>query len=193
VLPATRGSAHWPRTAGTGWPACIHGSSSSSPKEASATGRPASDPLTDTVMGWPVRRLRGAGAVRLPEPAGLQRLPAPCWARFGVLDLFCGGGWLPGEVVVGEGAACGQGEGGDPQLRRCRRNRVRPARWFIDHVLAQPGWLGAEGAVSASRSARKRCSGSVCARSSARRYAWWASLCRPTRRRRSARVEWKYR
>jgi len=45
MFSATRGSAHWPRTAGTGWPACTHGSSSFSPKEASATGRPASDPL----------------------------------------------------------------------------------------------------------------------------------------------------
>lgn len=37
------------------------------------------------------------------------------------------------------------------------------------HVLAQPGSLRTEGVVSASRPARKRCSGSVCARSSARR------------------------
>src|SRR5580704_17833211 len=35
--------------------------------------------------------------------------------RFGVLGLFCGGGGLPLEVAVGEGAACGQGEGGDSQ------------------------------------------------------------------------------
>jgi hypothetical protein len=38
-------------------------------------------------------------------------------------------------------------------------------------VPAEPGCSGSEGAVSASRFWRKRCSGSVCARSSARRYA----------------------
>ena len=37
MFPATRGSAHRPRTAGTGWPACTHGNSSASPEEASAT------------------------------------------------------------------------------------------------------------------------------------------------------------
>ena len=44
MFPATRGSAHRPRTAGTGWSAWTHGNSRVSPKEASATGRPASDP-----------------------------------------------------------------------------------------------------------------------------------------------------
>src|SRR5580704_17410864 len=44
----------------------------------------------------------------------LKRLPAVLgW--FGVLGLFCGGSGLPGEVAVGEGAACGQNEGGDGQ------------------------------------------------------------------------------
>ncbi len=33
MFPATRGSAHRPRTAGTGWPACTHGNSSASPSE----------------------------------------------------------------------------------------------------------------------------------------------------------------
>jgi glyoxylase-like metal-dependent hydrolase (beta-lactamase superfamily II) len=42
MTPMTRGSAHRPRTAGTGWPACTQGNSSVSRKEASATGRPAS-------------------------------------------------------------------------------------------------------------------------------------------------------
>src|SRR3984957_10350508 len=37
------------------------------------------------------------------------------YATFGVPGLFCGGGGLPGEVAVGEGAACGQGDGGDGQ------------------------------------------------------------------------------
>ena len=31
MFPATRGPAHRPRTAGTGWPACTHGNSSASP------------------------------------------------------------------------------------------------------------------------------------------------------------------
>src|SRR5579875_57957 len=45
VFPATRGSAHRPRTAGTGWPAYMNGNYSSSPEEESATGRPDRDPL----------------------------------------------------------------------------------------------------------------------------------------------------
>src|SRR3954447_7865968 len=45
IFPATRGSAHRPRTARTGCLACMKGNSSASPEEASATGRPASDPL----------------------------------------------------------------------------------------------------------------------------------------------------
>ena len=44
VFPATRGSAHRPRTARIGFLACMNGNSSTSPEEASATGRPASDP-----------------------------------------------------------------------------------------------------------------------------------------------------
>src|SRR5271169_792052 len=43
MFPATRGSAHRPRTARIGCLACTHGNSRASPKEASATGRPASD------------------------------------------------------------------------------------------------------------------------------------------------------
>jgi hypothetical protein len=43
MFPATRGSAHRPRTARIGCPACTNGNSSASPEEASATGRPASD------------------------------------------------------------------------------------------------------------------------------------------------------
>jgi hypothetical protein len=62
--------------------------------------------------GWAVRRLWGAGAVRLPESAGSSGCPVVL-GRFGVLGLLCGGGGLPVEVAVGEGAACGQGDGGD--------------------------------------------------------------------------------
>src|ERR1700722_4527310 len=40
---------------------------------------------------------------------------AGLYVSFRVPGLFCGGGGLPGEVAVGEGAACGQGEGGDGQ------------------------------------------------------------------------------
>ncbi len=41
-------------------------------------------------------------------------------------------------------------------------------------MLARPGSFRTEDVVSAGRAARKRCSGLVCARSSARREAWWA-------------------
>src|ERR1700728_1379402 len=44
MFPATRGSAHRPRPAGTGCLACTHGNSSASPEEESATGRPDRDP-----------------------------------------------------------------------------------------------------------------------------------------------------
>jgi hypothetical protein len=49
MFPATRGSAHRPRTARIGCLACTHGNSSASPGEASATGRPASDPVRGAV------------------------------------------------------------------------------------------------------------------------------------------------
>src|ERR1017187_126795 len=49
MFPATRGSAHRPRTARIGCLACTHGNSSASPEEASATGRPASDRHPDAL------------------------------------------------------------------------------------------------------------------------------------------------
>ena len=64
---------------------------------------------------------------------------------------------------------------------------LRQAGHLRPRVLAPVG--RAPGAVSASRSCRKRCSASVWARSSARWYAWWASPCRPARCSRLARVE----
>jgi hypothetical protein len=48
VFPATRGSAHRPRTARIGCPACMNGNSSTSPEEESGTGRPDRDPLAVT-------------------------------------------------------------------------------------------------------------------------------------------------
>src|SRR6266568_5013 len=45
VSPATRGSAHRPRSARIGCPACMNGNYSTSPEEQSATGRPDRDPL----------------------------------------------------------------------------------------------------------------------------------------------------
>src|ERR1700677_868354 len=78
-------------------------------------------------LWWVGLYVAGSRAVGLPEPAGVQRLPAVL-GRFGVVDLFCGGGELPLEVAVGEGAACGQGDGGDGGCSRCRRLwRRRPA------------------------------------------------------------------
>jgi hypothetical protein len=45
MFPSIRGSAPRPRTAGTGWPACMNGNYSSSPEEASAAARRVRDPL----------------------------------------------------------------------------------------------------------------------------------------------------
>src|SRR5690349_4758197 len=70
MFPTTRGSAHRPRTAGTGWLACTKGNSSASPEEVSATGRPASDPLAKHTPG-------DVGVVQqeplnVPGPVGLN-------------------------------------------------------------------------------------------------------------------------
>src|SRR6266480_3253448 len=48
VFPATRGSAHRPRTARIGCPACTNGNYSTSPEEESATARPDRDRLSDS-------------------------------------------------------------------------------------------------------------------------------------------------
>ena len=45
VFPATRGSAHRPRTARIGCPACMNGNYSTSPEKESGTARPDRDPL----------------------------------------------------------------------------------------------------------------------------------------------------
>ena len=52
MFPATRGSAHRPRTARIGCLACTHGNSSASPEEASATGRPGSDRARSRSTSW---------------------------------------------------------------------------------------------------------------------------------------------
>jgi hypothetical protein len=73
VFPATRGSAHRPRTARIGCLACTRGNSSASPEEASATGRPASDPLTG---GERPARTAARPVLRPPRPC-----PAPAPRR----------------------------------------------------------------------------------------------------------------
>src|SRR5688572_29713805 len=45
MLPMTRASAHWPRSARIGCPACMNGNYSSSPKKEGTTGRPDRDPV----------------------------------------------------------------------------------------------------------------------------------------------------
>src|SRR5271169_2217006 len=92
MFSATRGSAHRPRTAGTGWPACTYGNSSVSPEEASATGHPASDPLTDAFrdlpMSWLGRSRTGVlpgGRGPLPDDQRRGRLPVLQGERLGVV------------------------------------------------------------------------------------------------------------
>jgi len=79
--------------------------------------------------------------------------------------------------------------------------RVTPVacRRSADRRACRPGTQSSSGTSFVSRRPRlsswrrKRRSGSVWARSRARRYARWASPSRPARRSSSARVEWKYR
>src|SRR5215216_518382 len=90
MLSATRGSAHRPRKAGTGWLPCTKGNSSTSPEEESATGRPDRDPLA--TQDDPAKfltqdsRTTGDGSARstveviaeeLGQACGGRRLPRP--------------------------------------------------------------------------------------------------------------------
>src|SRR6516225_8072247 len=83
VFPATRGSAHRPRSARIGCPACMNGNSSNSPEKESATARPDRDPLTASVPGHSAgaggNHESAFGAVVVPVRADHHAAPVdPC-------------------------------------------------------------------------------------------------------------------
>src|SRR5205823_4477980 len=89
MFPTTRGSAHRPGTAGTGWPACTQGNFSVSPKEASTAGRPASDRRAENqvpgrtargiIGGWVMRSFHDGTGGLTRARAALNWYPDDVW------------------------------------------------------------------------------------------------------------------
>jgi hypothetical protein len=133
--PATRGSAHRPRSARIGCPASMNGNYSTSPEEESATGRPDRDPLA--TQDDPAKFLTQDNAVhRRPRTPGwvVSDIQTPC------LPLVMRGSGSENKIANGDSGSqtlldgqrphdCGRVSSDHRECVRRRDARTEAIRW----------------------------------------------------------------